>query len=78
MRRDPFKIKRSSLLAQLTAPVQTVGPIAGITTEQALPPLVRIYKKRTFTAARIERQEALEQRLSKKARTGETKRRRLL
>ena len=78
MRCDPLQIKRDNLLAQCASLVPTIGSLAGVPTRQPLPPVVRIHKKRTFAAAHPERQEALEQRLSKRARVTDVKRKRLL
>ena len=68
MRCDPLQVKRELLLAQCANPARTVGTLTGVPTGP-LPPVVRIYRKRTFAAARPESQEALGQRLSKRART---------
>lgn len=80
MRCDPLWGKRDQLLAQQSTHVQCTRPaIAGTETLHPLPPVVRIRRKRLFQAAQVEQQIALEQRLTKRARGGDTaKRRRLL
>ena len=64
MRCDSLVAKQSDLLTQLNAPAHTVGPLAGTVTALPLPPLVTLHKRRTYTAAPAEQQEALEQQIT--------------
>ena len=78
MRCDPLQEKRNSVLAQCASPVPTLGLLSQAPSRQPLPPVVRIHRKRTFVVAHLARQEALEQRLAKRARVADVKRRRLI
>ena len=77
MRCDPLQPKLDHLLAQCANSSSVISSLSRASSQQPLPAVVRIYKKRTFTVAHPARQEALEQRLAKRARTNDIKRRRL-
>ena len=77
MRCDPLQPKLEHLLAQCANPSSIISSLSRASSQQPLPSVVRIHKKRTFIVAQPARQEALEQRLAKRARTNDIKRRRL-
>ena len=75
MRCDPVQPKLDHLLAQCANPSSIISSLSHASSQQPLPTVVRIHKKRTFIVAHPARQEALEQRLAKRARTNDIKRR---
>ena len=77
MRCDPLQPKLAHLLAECTNPSPVISSISRASSHRPLPTAVRFHRKRTFTVARPEYQEALERRLTKRARKDDTKRRRL-
>ena len=77
MRCDPLQPKLAHLLSECANPSSVLSSLPGASSHWPLPAVVHIHRKRTFTVAHPERQEALEQRLMKRARKTDTKRRRL-
>ena len=77
MRCDPLQPKRAHLLAECTNPSTVISSLSRVSSHRPLPTAVRFHRKRIFTVAHPEYQEALEQRLTKRARKDDTKRRRL-
>ena len=77
MRCDPLQPKRAHLLAECTSPSPIISSRSQASFHRPLPTAVRFHIKRIFTVAHPEYQEALEQRLTKRARKDNTERRRL-
>ena len=78
MRCDPLQPKLAQLLSECANSSPVISSFSHASSHRPLPAVVRIHRKRTFTVAHPERQEALEQRLTKRARKNDTKRRRLM
>ena len=78
MRCDPLQPKLAHLLAECANPSPVISSLSRAFSHRPLPAVVRIHRKRTFTVAHPEYQEALERRLTKRARKNDTKRRRLI
>ena len=76
MRCDPLQPKRADLLAECTSPSPVISSRSQAAFHRPLPTAVRFHRKRIFTVAHPEYQEALEQRLMKRARKDDIKRRR--
>ena len=76
MRCDSLQPKRAHLLAECTSPSPIISSRSQASFHRPLPTAVRFHRKRIFTVAHPEDQEALEQRLMKRARKDDIKRRR--
>ena len=77
MRCDSLQPKFAQLLSECNSTASVTGSHSRASSQRPLPAVVRIHKKRTFTGAHPEQQEALEQRLTKRIRAYNTKRRRI-
>ena len=77
MRCDSLQPKFAQLLSECNSTTPVTGSRSRASSQRPLPAVVRIHKKRTFTGAHPEQQEALEQRLTKRIRAYSTKRRRI-
>ena len=77
MRCDSLQPKFAQLLSECNSTAPVTGSHSRASSQRPLPAVVRIHKKRTFTGAHPEQQEALEQRLTKRIRAYNTKRRRI-
>ena len=77
MRCDSLQPKFAQLLSECNSTTSVTGSHSRASSQRPLPAVVRIHKKRTFTGAHPEQQEALEQRLTKRIRACSTKRRRI-
>ena len=77
MRCDSLQPKFAQLLSECNSIASVTGSHSRASSQRPLPAVVRIHKKRTFTGAHPEQQEALEQRLTKRIRAYNTKRRRI-
>ena len=77
MRCDSLQPKLAQLLSECNSTAAVTGSHSRTSSQRPLPAVVRIHKKRTFTGAHPEQQEALEQRLTKRIRAYDTKRRRI-
>ena len=77
LRCDSLQPKFAQLLAECNSTTSVTGSHSRVSSQRPLPAVVRIHKKRTFTGARPEQQEALEQRLTKRIKVHSTKRRRI-
>ena len=77
MRCDPLQPKFAQLLSECNSTTPVTGSHSRASSQRPLPALVRIHRKRTFTGAHPEQQEALEQRLTKRIKVHSTKRRRI-
>ena len=61
IRVDPLQPQLDHLLAQCANPSSIISSFSHASSQQPLPTVLRIHKKRTFTVAHPARQEALEQ-----------------
>ena len=77
MRCDSLQPKFAQLLSECNSTTSVTGSHSRASSQRPLPAVVRIHKKRTFTGAHPEQQEALEQRLTKRIRACSIKRRRI-
>ena len=77
MRCDPLQPKLAQLLSECTSAAPVIGSHSYASSQRPLPAVVRIHRKRTFTGAHPEQQEALEQRLMKRIKVQNAKRRRI-
>ena len=77
MRCDSLQPKFAQLLSECNSTTPVTGSHSRASSQRPLPAVVRIHRKRTFTGAHPEQQEALEQRLTKRIRVHSTKRRRI-
>ena len=77
MRCDPLQPKFAQLLSECTSAAPVTGSHSHASSQRPLPAVVRIHRKRIFTGAHPEQQEALEQRLTKRIKVHNTKRRRI-
>ena len=77
LRCDSLQPKFAQLLSECNSTTSVTGSHSRASSQRPLPAVVRIHKKRTFTGARPEQQEALEQRLTKRIRACSIKRRRI-
>ena len=76
MRCDSLQPKCAQLLSECAAAAPVIGSHSHASSQGPLPDVVRIHRKRTFTGAHPEQQEALEQRLAKRIKAQHAKRRR--
>ena len=74
MRCDSLQPKFAQLLSECNSTTPVTGSHSRASSQRPLPAVVRIHRKRTFTGAHPEQQEALEQRLTKRIRVHSTKR----
>ena len=77
MRCDPLQPKFAQLLSECTSAAPVIGSLSHASSQRPLPAVVRIHRKRIFTVAHPEQQDALEQRLMKRMKVQNTKRRRI-
>ena len=77
MRCDPLQPKLAQLLSECTSAAPVIGSHSHASSQRPLPAVVRIHRKRIFTGAHPEQQEALEQRLMKRIKVQNAKRRRI-
>ena len=77
LRCDSLQPKFAQLIAECNSMTSVTGSHSRVSSQRPLPAVVRIHKKRTFTGAHPEQQEALEQRLTKRIRACSIKRRRI-
>ena len=77
LRCDSLQPKFAQLLAECNSTTSVTGSHSRVSSQRPLPAVVRIHKKRTFTGAHPEQQEALEQRLTKRIRACSIKRSRI-
>ena len=78
MRCDPLQPKLAQLLSECTSAAPVIGSLSHASSQRPLPAVVRIiHRKRIFTGAHPEQQDALEQRLMKRIKVQNTKRRRI-
>ena len=76
MRCDSLQPKFAQLLSECAFAAPVIGSHSHASSQGPLPAVVRIHRKRTFTGAHPEQQEALEQRLAKRIKAQHAKRRR--
>ena len=76
MRCDSLQPKFAQLLSECASAAPVIGSHSRASSQGPLPDVVRIHRKRTFTGAHPEQQEALEQRLAKRIKAQHAKRRR--
>ena len=76
MRCDSLQPKFAQLLSECASAAPVIGSHSHASSQGPLPDVVRIHRKRTFTGAHPEQQEALEQRLAKRIKAQHAKRRR--
>ena len=77
MRCDPLQPKFAQLLSECTSVAPVTSSHSHASSQRPLPAVVRIHRKRIFTGAHPEQQEALEQRLTKRIKVQNAKRRRI-
>ena len=77
MRCDSLQPKLAQLLSECTSAAPVIGSHSYASSQRPLPAVVRIHRKCTFTGAHPEQQEALEQRLMKRIKVQNAKRRRI-
>ena len=77
MRCDPLQPKLAQLLSECTSAAPVIGSHSHASSQRPLPAVVRIHRTRIFTGAHPEQQEALEQRLMKRIKVQNAKRRRI-
>ena len=77
MRCDSLQPRFTQLLSECNSMTPVIGSHSRASSQRPLPAVVRIHRKRTFTGAHPEQQEALEQRLTKRIRAYSNKRRRI-
>ena len=75
LRCDSLQPKFAQLLSECNSTTSVTGSHSRASSQRPLPAVVSIHKKRTFTGAHPEQQEALEQRLTKRIRACSIKRR---
>ena len=77
MRCDALQPKLAQLLSECTSAAPVISSLSHASSQRPLPAVVRIHRKRIFTVAHPEQQDALEQRLMKRVKVQNTKRRRI-
>ena len=77
MRCDPLQPKLAQLLSECTSAAPVIGSLSHASSQRPLPAVVRIHRKRIFTGAHPEQQDTREQRLMKRIKVQNTKRRRI-